>query len=323
MRPILPLLLAFILACSTEDGPEGALEAALARAKPMPGPLDLPATTWPEPVPLRGLRAHVLDVDLSVRLVSTRGPQALAITRRIERRDRMFRVSETRSHEEPSAADPTKQLTHSERFEAVFDGTRIAVRRGEGPFIERDARDGLPTRTLTRLHDLAPFLLTSLKDDTRLEPLAPDETTPPSVEGLPVTWRRVVFLVEAERREPLDLMALRRRESTLAKWLGESLVVTRGGGRVAFVDGPELVDGAGRPKPEAALVVDIALEGDARLGPGDGRAPFSLTFKQRLTPLGEGSFDLPAERLPEKRERPWKMVEEVLGDELLPPYRPR
>ncbi len=322
MRALLPLLLVFT-ACSADDGPEGALEAALSRARPMPGPSDSPTTTWASPVPLRGLRNHALDVDLSLRLVSPRGAQALVITRHIERRDRMFRVSETRSHEEPSAADSAKTLAQSERFEAVFDGVRIAVRRGEGPFIERDARDGLPTRTLVRLHDLAPFLLTALKDDIRLEPLAPDETTPSTVEGVPVTWRRVVFLVEPERREPLDLMALRQRESTLPQWLGESVVVTRGGGRVAFVDAPDLVDGGGRPKPEAALLVDLALEGEAKLGAGDTRQPFSLSLKQRVSLLVETTFELPPERLPERRERTWKMIDEVLGDELLPPYRAR
>jgi hypothetical protein len=53
-----------------------------------------------------------------------------------------------------------------------------------------------------------------------------------------------------------------------------------------------------------------------------GAVPFSLEVKQEVAELGaEASFALPAERLPESRERPWRMIENVLGDKLLPPYR--
>ncbi len=54
-----------------------------------------------------------------------------------------------------------------------------------------------------------------------------------------------------------------------------------------------------------------------------GAGTLAITLTQRVTGLDGVDFTLPADRLPESRERPWKMIEDVLGDDLLEPYRPR
>jgi hypothetical protein len=321
---------ALLAGCGTEEGPAGpvsALEGALARAKPVSFSAES-QSTWPAPVPLRGLTDHVIEVTFEATL-TREVTHKLSITRRIERRGRRFHGLETRTHIAPSASNPATAMTHGESLEAIFDGERLAVRRGEGPFIERDARDGLPARILTQLHDLAPFLIRSLAKDLRLEPLAAyDDTTPPEVVGLPVDWRRVVFLNGAgPHLEASAIADLRTLEPRLHEWFGASVDITRGGGRAAFVkprdanETAELADAAGRPMPEAVLLVDLTFEGTARLEGGLGT--IAVKFVQSVSPLGEASFELPADRLPEVRERPWKMIEDVLGDALLPPYRVR
>ena len=63
----------------------------------------------------------------------------------------------------------------------------------------------------------------------------------------------------------------------------------------------------------------MSIEGATTLP--DGPATFAIEVAQRYADLpGDTSFELPAERLPESRERPWAMIEDVVGDALLPPY---
>jgi hypothetical protein len=91
---------------------------------------------------------------------------------------------------------------------------------------------------------------------------------------------------------------------------------------VAATHRPRRVAGEIAKDPDGAVVAGhLDIEGETPFP----EAPVTFRVELGVTaePLPEGvSFELPAERLPESRERPWRMIEDVLGEGLLPPYRP-
>lgn len=324
MREALPLfVVSFVLssACSSEEGEVGALERALAKARPMHEVVD-PATAatrpWDGGVPLPDLVAHRLESELKVVVTFGDTVQALTISRSIAREGRRFRFVERRVHREPSLADPAASLETATRFEVVFDGERLASKRGTGPFIERDARDGLPARLLTHAHDLAPMVFASFGDYLTETP-SPGRAA--ELAGLRPEWRALSLdpTVRPRTMNEVELNALRDHDENVFAWAAATFRPTKVVGRVGRLGGEPL---------ECELSFAGGVRGPANAGGGG----FTLELTQRVSPLAESAiatlserapadFSIPKDALPADRPRPWKMIEDVLGDELLPPYR--
>lgn len=312
--------------CSDSQGEVGALERALAKARPMHQVLE-PALAlkapWDSPVPLSELVEHRLEVEMKVELRLGDAVHSLTIQRSIVRDGRRFRAIERRVHREPSVADPAGHNETSTRSEVVFDGERLATRRGLGSFIERDARDGLPARILTQLHDLTPSILAGF-GDYLIETPSPGRA--PEVGGLALSWHALSLEsgVRARTMPAAELAALRDHEDNVVAWVAATFSPTRVAGRI------------GRGKT-GVLDCDLSLAGGFR-GPAGSDAGavggFTLELTQRVAAVNDAAilslserapadFELPADRLSADRPRPWKMIEDVLGDGLLPPYRPQ
>lgn len=326
MRQVLPIVLLSVgalSACSSEEGEVGALERALAKARPMHEVVD-PATAatrpWEGGVPLPALVAHRLESELKLTVTFGDTAQTLTISRSIAREGRRFRVVERRVHREPSLADPAASLETATRLEVVFDGERLALKRGTGPFIERDARDGLPARFLTQVHDLAPSVFASFGDYLTETP-SPGRAA--EIAGLKPQWRALSLdpAVRPRTMDEAELTSLRDHERHVFAWAAATFRPTKVVGRVGRLG-------------DEPLECELSLAGGVRGPSGAGGGGFTLELTQRVSPLSESAiatlserapadFSLPSDALPPDRPRPWKMIEDVLGDELLPPYRPQ
>ena len=346
MRRALPLVV--LVACSSEDGEVGALERALSKARPMHEVIDETAaagSAWDTSVPLVELIDHRLEVEAKLELsiagsasrdvaTSIAGSASrdvatsvaeqrhtLVISRSIARQGRRFRVVENRVHSEPSLADPAATRDTHARFEAIFDGQHLAIKRGNGPFIERDARDGLPARILSQLHDLTPSLFTAF-GDYLVETPSPGRA--PEIAGLGLEWRALSLDVGVRPRtmSDIELNALKDHDRHAFAWVAATFRPTKVVGRVGRV-------AQAKSASDRILECDVSLAGGFR-GP-EGGGGFTLEVTQRVSRLADSAiaslterapadFVLPADRLPADRPRPWKMIEDVLGAELLPPY---
>lgn len=322
MRNALPftLLLSLTPACSAEEGEVGALEHALAKARPMHEVVD-PSSTASRPwegVPLAALIAHRLESELKVVVTIGTAAHSLTVSRSIAREGRRFRFVERRIHREPSLGDPSASVETATRFEVVFDGERLAIKRGTGPFIERDARDGLPARLLSQAHDLAPTVLASFGDYLTETP-SPGRA--PEVAGLRPQWRALSLDpgVRPRAMSEAELVSLRDHERDVFAWAAATFRPTKVTGRIGRLG-------------EEPLECELSLAGGVRGATDGGGGGFTLELMQRVSPLGESAiatlserapadFALPGDTLAPDRPRPWKMIEDVLGDELLPPYR--
>ena len=316
-------------ACAGEaEGAGGKLEAALAKARPMHDVVDpkVPRSPgderWESPVPLPELVSHRLEVAATLTLTVGTATHTLIIHRSIARDGRRFRVIENREHREPSVADPAQNISTVMRFEAVFDGSSIAVKRGTGPFIERDARDGLPARILSQLHDFGPSMLRAFDDYFVKKPGA---GRAPEIADLRLDWQALSLDRDvAPRPMPeAELTQLRDHDRHVFAWAAATFRPTRVTGKVAHVSGTAY-------DAQRAVEIELALSGSVR-GAEGAPGSFGLELEQRVSSLGESAlpnlrerapaeFGLPAERLPADRPRPWKMIVDVLGDDLLPPY---
>ena len=328
MKCSLALFVMVVLgACNADAGaPGGAFEQALSRAR---------APQAPPPMPLAAFGSIRIESRAELRMSDEARPAGaapgsgearpsrLVIERTILRQQgsgreaERFRVVDRRSHIERSLADEKVDRTFEERFEGVFDGQRFVERRSDGPWIERDVLDGLPRRVLMRALDLSGlggggrgFVQLAWGDYLRREPMAVDAEHPGTLGGVAVSWARVSRDREIRPRAmtPEEVAELTRQDARLPLWFAATHAPDTATGEVALNAAGEVV--AGR----------IELSGVTSI---EGRpVPFAFTFTQSIDALPEGtSFALPAERLPISRERPWLMVEDVLGDKVLPPYR--
>jgi hypothetical protein len=235
------------------------------------------------------------------------GPaRSIRVTRNIFRgKRRSFRIEDTRFWNDPLVA-PDGRL---DGRESVFDGERLAVRRAWGPWMDRETVGRQQERLLREAYDIGPAVLDAFGPYLRFHPDPEGETT---VAGLKVKWERITLETTVAPR-PMDtkeLLVLREHTETWKAWLAATHTPRRIDGRIARrVDGDkEMI--AGR----------LAIEGTGRWG--DHRRDFNLVVSYEMGPLPpQVSLSLPDERLPARRDRPWKMVKDALGDDLLPPYQ--
>lgn len=291
-----------LAACNSDaTGPAGALEQALSRARPAATD---PAAEVPSASPTRTEASLTLTYD------GAQGRHRLVIERVIDQDGARFRVRDTRRYTAPAAADPSVAQTHVDAIESVFDGERLAWRHGAGPWIERDVLDGLARRTLSEALGLADFTLAALGDYVRLTPAVPGASRPAAIVGAPVTWHTLTRdpAVRPRALDEATLAQLRDHEPSVARWLTATHPPSALGGQLA-----RAADGR---------VLALRLEATGTTPFPEGPAPFTLSASHTTTALpADASFALPADRLPESRERPWLMIEDVLGEGLLPPYR--
>lgn len=323
--PPLALALSFLMAaCSSEDGPDGALERALAHTRPMP----LLATR----APASGATGAATDAEgprtrttvrAELRLDVPEHAQRVTWTRTLDRQGAAYRFTDARGWERPSVfADPAYRAAAAplasppprrddDHLEVLYDGTRLAMRHAAGPWIAREVLDGLPARLLAQANDLADLALRGFGDYLQWEPAAPDAEHPATLAGRPVVWSTArldagVAPVDATDEE---LASWRDHLGHWRTWLAATHIPTRITGRIARADA----------QASEVLAADLLIEGTAHV---EGvEAPFAFHLEQALEPLPpDANFDWPADVMPAARPRPWYMIREVLGDALAPIY---
>jgi len=301
-----PLLsLCFVSACTGDaTGPEGALEKALAHARP--AAVDSDASGGATSIN----SASRTEARLILTFVGAQGRHSLAIERRIDRDRARFRVSDARAYTSPAVADPKVDSIARDRVETIFDGRGLAWRRGDGTWIERDVLDGLAQRTLANAADLADFTLGAFADYLRSQPLAPGEGRPENLAGNRVVWTSIDLdpAVRPRALNEAELTTLRDHDPTVAAWVAATHRPNRIQGEVA--------------RNDKGVVIAARVTIEAETPAPEGLTKFTLELTQTIAVLpSDATFELPADRLPESRERPWQMIEDVLGTGLLPPYK--
>lgn len=306
MRALLCLAMAAALAgCAPE--PEQVGKAALDRA--LEGTRDgteAPGTAFESP-PLAGASPHRLKVSSQFTLVEgSRVYRRIGATRVIDRgRDGAFRVVDHRRWSEPGMI----QNGYDDGREGLYDGSRFAVRRRWGPWMERETVGGHAQRFLTQAYDVAPAVLGAFGPYIRW---SRDGDGPTTIAGVGVTWERA-SLDPAVVPEPMGeeaLVALRDHESRWTAWLRATHRPDHIEGKVAWLsDGRrEMVAG------------HLEVRGSATV---EGKTmPFDLVIRYEVEDLPERAlFLLPDSLAPATRPRPWKEIVDLLGDDLAPIYR--
>jgi hypothetical protein len=217
--------------------------------------------------------------------------------------------------------DPELALNgYTDRRVIRSDGELLAVKRAGGPWMERETLGGHAQRLLTSAYDIAPTVLNGLKRHLQLQVVNPDGAQgldtggfDPSPAGLEVQWYAVTLAPGAGSGTtpgPKELRRLRSQESTWSRWLSETHKPTSIQGSLARTSAGEEGD---------VIAGALELDGSATVE-GVTRA-FTLALRISVEPLPASvSFQLPEDRLPATRDRPWRMIEEVLGDELSERY---
>lgn len=194
--------------------------------------------------------------------------------------------------------------------EVLFDGRELVIRRSWGPWMERETLDGQHLRLLDDAYDVAPAVLAGFEDyiQFREDPQGADK-----VAGVDVVWERLVLDTQVVPR-PLpeeELLRLRNHQDHWRHWLSATHKPNRIDGRLA-----RRLDG-----DRSVMAGDLLIEGTAEWG--GLPAAFTVTLRYTVSELPPGSsFTLPVERQPARRQRPWKMIKDVLKDSLSPVYQP-
>ena len=294
------------MGCSEQSASAtAALEEALAGTRQA----DDPASATASRRPLAGSQPHQLQMDgVFVLLPGPGGPgHSVQTLRNVSRGEgRAFRIEDSRFWKDRHVA-PDGRL---DGRESVFDGEHLAVRRSWGPWMERETVGQQQERLLREAYDIAPAVLGAFGSYLRFEPDPEGETT---LAGMKVMWERA-SLDKSVGPRPMDkeaLVALREHTENWKAWLAATHTPNRIEGRLA-----RRTDGTAE-----VVAGNLLIEG---IGRWDGRErEFRLSVTYEMSPLSpQASFDMPKDRLPPTRERPWKMVKSALGDDLLPPYRP-
>jgi hypothetical protein len=294
-----------VIGCSPSEQRAARLEEALAGTRQ-----EQPQNSAQgKDLPMEGAEPHHLRMTgtFVLRQVGAGSGRTIEITREVFRgRRQAFRIEELRFWTDPVVAPEG----HQDGRQVIFDGQALAVRRSWGPWMDRETV-GAPHHQLLRdAHDIGPAVLEAFGPYMTFRDDPEGETT---LAGMPVRWERV-GLDAAVAPRPLDaeaLRALREHNEDWKIWMAASHKPLSLKGRIARrVDGKrELVAGT------------VQIEG---LGTFESQQrDFMVLLNYEIAPLPPHvSLAAPKDRLPARRQRPWKMVKEALGDELLPPYAP-
>ncbi len=299
------LALALASGCTEVDQETspGVLAAALADLR---GP-DAGARATADPLPSVGAAPHTARHTLRWSLDPANGERMrLIIARTIARGDGgRFTISDNRVWQDTRVATEPADETAT----VVFDGKRLAVGRNGGPWMERETLGGHEERLLRTVYDLAPTLLGAFGPYLVWKPAPPGD--PGRVAGMEVRWEDATLDPQVRPRPMTteEQNALRDHEGHWGAWLAATHRPTSVRGHVARrVDTGEVVVGS------------VAIEGEASV---EGQAAsFGMELDLAIgDPAPAASFTLPAPLVSAQRERPWKRIRDLLGPDLLAPYK--
>lgn len=314
MRLALAILAALALAggaCGSGDR-EGLGDEALAQALARSGGEGRPkADLWGGRVlPMSGAEPHTLSISLRLGLERKDELGALVVISRAISRgaDGEFRITETRKLPQDA------RLTINGR-DVVFDGERLAVRHRWKPWMERETLYGEHARLLEEAYQVAGPILQGFAEQIAWSEATGEER----LFGMDVRW------LEGSLRQggssslpPEALEALRMHERDWVRWWGATHTLHKVTARVAHRVGSEEIVSA-RVYLEGRVSLPDAPADDPLQG---ARFVVDLEMKPEPTPPGI-SLELPpeAELMAPRRTRTWRMIEEVMGDQLAPVYR--
>ncbi len=192
--------------------------------------------------------------------------------------------------------------------ETVYDGERLASRKRWGVWGLRDTDSGAPAEALASAYDGPRTILEAMWPYVVERPPEPDQ--PAELYGVPVTWKSLSMKAGGapEKLSGAALEAARRHDRDWARWLAVTHVPHTVRGRIA------------RRADGAIVAFELRLEGLASVGEAHESFEFDV-WSSPVVIRGQVSFAIPDGALPQRRERPWLMVREVLGDALAPTYR--
>jgi hypothetical protein len=297
--------LAVATGCSQGEQHAARLEEALAGSRQD----EEPSSARGNALPLEGADPHHLRMvgTFVLKEVGAGTGHSIEVTREVFRGKRQaYRLEEARFWTDPAVAPEGRQ----DGRQVVYDGQHLAVRRSWGPWMDRETVGAPQDRLLQDAHDIGPAVLEAFGPYMSFDE---DPEGEAQLAGMRVRWERVRLdpAVAPRPLEPEALRALREHNEDWKTWIAASHKPLRIQGRIARrVDGQrELV--AGNLKVEGIGT----LEGERR--------DFMVLLSYEITPLPPHiSLAAPRDRISARRQRPWKMVKEVLGGDLLPPYRP-
>lgn len=298
----------------------------------------------------RGVPAiHVpyrLENRWSLSFATEEGPKRIDIERSLVRKGRAFHWVERRESTFPSAMDREQERRRQTRFEAVFDGDKLAIKEDDAPFVWRDATKGLPEQLLRDMHDMAPSLAFVFRDywregEGRMRPSQVLEG------GLREFALSLDEKVRPRAFSKEEVKELKHDEMGLFAWMASAFRPRRLVGRLGRAVGlAEAANGGEKKACEVALfstdclppdllsilTANLDIEGSFQDGPGEEGQAFQMRFQQEfgapeeallasLKEHAKADFSVPKEALSAHRRRPWKMLQEVLGKDLLPPYK--
>jgi hypothetical protein len=285
-----------------ETSPE-ALAAALAELR---GP-DVSARATADPIPSAGASPHTARHTLRWKLDPANGERMrLVIGRTIARgTDGAYTVRDTRVWQDSRVATEPVE----DEAAVVFDSKRLAVARNGGPWMERETLGGHEERLLRTAYDLAPTLLDAFGPYLVWKPAPPGEAG--RVAGMEVRWEDATLDPQVRPR-PMSVEeqnGLRDHEGQWKAWLAATHRPTAVRGHVARrVDTGEVVVGS------VVITGEASVEGQA--------ASFGMELDLAVGDAGPSdSFKLPEPLVSAQRERPWKRIRDLLGPDLLAPYK--
>lgn len=290
--------------CTGTEGRDAKFEEALSGTRHDSDPAHANSAA----LPLSDLTPHHLRMSgtFVLRKVGAGSGRAIEVTRNLYRgKSNAFRLEEMRFWTDPVVAPEGRQ----DGRQAVFNGESLAVRRSWGPWMKRENVGGQHEALLRSAHDIAPAVMEAFSPYMVFRPDPEGDAT---IAGVAVRWERVGLDLAVQPR-PLKadaLKALREHEDDWKTWLAASHKPIEISGRIARrIDGDkDLVSG------------NLSIKGIGTWS--DERRDFMLLLNYEIAPLPPHvSFEVSDEILPARRERPWRMVKDVLGDELLSPYQ--
>lgn len=303
------LVLPSLVGCSsaTEEDGYAALEADLKGTRHVARPSDEPSERRAEARPLAGAGPHTATLKAHFGLATADGARSVRVNRVVERDVAgRFHIQGSRYWADPHVA-PEGEL---DGRESIFDGERLAVRRAWGPWMLRDTVGGQEERLLREAYDVADALLGSFRPYLSL--IADGRDT---IAGLDATWFRVELDSQVAPR-PLDaesLASLRAHATRWPAWIAATHQPYSAQGRIAL---------RGRDDDRGEMVAGrFEITGGARWGAID--ANFGGSVDIAIAPLPpKPGFTIPADALPPTRDRPWRMIQDVMGDQLAAPWAP-
>ena len=293
-----------LLACSPspEDTGLEALEEALSGTRT----LETRHGAGAQAPPLANAGPHRSTIRVSLTLSGEDpGYRRISIDREISRGERgAFRIKDRRRWTEPAL--PVSG--YDDGRDVLYDGERLLIRRMGAPWAEREAMGGHPERLLSEAYAMSRSIQSAFAHRLKWKP---SKDAPPALAAANVSWFTASLNLRGAAPEPLTgaLETDRDHEKHWAQWWGATHLVDEVEGSMARLAGSD-----------DWIAGSLVLKGKATV---DGvTQDFTLRYSASVEPsVPAKTFAIPEDVVPATRPRTWRMIEDVLGDELAPIYR--